>query len=477
MSISKSIFREYDIRGIFEKELNEESVKLIGYHLGEKVGGNKVVSIGYDARSHSSILRDYLTSGLNTAGCIVLDMGMVATPVNYFSNYQKIKELYPDNVALLSSYCSLETSPDASIMITGSHNPSEYNGFKITINRAPFFGEQIYRLGDEIAADQKRVIPDNTVKINIDVKSPYVDFMVKEFAHLKGLKTKIVIDCGNGVADTVITRIFDALELDYKALYCEPDGTFPNHHPDPSVEKNLVDVKTALEKEGDIAFAYDGDADRIAVLTHKHNIKGDQMALLFALGMEKPTVIGEVKCSQVMYDELERRGATAIMYKTGHSNLKVKMKETNADLACEVSGHIFFKDRYFGYDDAIYATLRMLELIKKGVDLDKEIEALPQVFSTEEIKVETTEEEKFAIIDQVKVLLKNPPSDFPAIKNIIEVDGVRINFENGWGLVRASNTTPVLVTRFESTDASLAKEYEEKVNDLIKSAKKYLAHA
>ena len=172
-----------------------------------------------------------------------------------------------------------------------------------------------------------------------------------------------------------------------------------------------------------------------------------------------------------MYDELERRGAKTIMYKTGHSNLKVKMKETNADLACEVSGHIFFKHRYFGYDDAIYATLRMLELIAQGIDLDAEIEALPEVFSTEEIKVETTEEEKFAIIDAVKTLLENPPADFPPIQSIIDVDGVRINFEKGWGLVRASNTTPVLVTRFESTDKELAKLYETKVNALIEEAK------
>ena len=295
-----------------------------------------------------------------------------------------------------------------------------------------------------------------------------------KISNIKTFPKKIVIDGGNGVADTVITDIFNALAFDYKGLYLEPDGTFPNHHPDPSEEKNLVDVKAALEKNGDIAFAYDGDADRIAVLTHKHNIKGDQMALLYAMKMKNPTVIGEVKCSQVMYDELERRGAKAIMYKTGHSNLKVKMKETNADLACEVSGHIFFKHRYFGYDDAIYATLRMLELIQDGIDLDAQIDALPQVFSTEELKVETTEEEKFLIIDKVKELLKNPPSDFPTILNIIDVDGVRINFKKGWGLVRASNTTPVLVTRFESTDEDLAKEYELKVNTLIESAKSSL---
>ena len=457
-NIKKSIFREYDIRGIYEEELNEQSVKLIGYYLGQKIDGDKVVSIGYDARSHSPILRDYLTSGLNAAGCKVLDMGMVATPVNYYSNY-------------IDFDCM---TTDASIMITGSHNPSEYNGFKMTVDKSPFFGEAIYALGDEIIANQDKIIPDNTEKIDIDVKTPYIDYMVKQFAHLKNFPKKLVIDGGNGVADTVITDIFDALNFSYTGLYLEPDGTFPNHHPDPSVEENLVDVKAALAKEGDIAFAYDGDADRIAVLTHKYNIKGDQMALLYAMKMENPTVIGEVKCSQVMYDELERRGAKAIMYKTGHSNLKVKMKETGADLACEVSGHIFFKHRYFGYDDAIYATLRMLELIQDGIDLDAELDALPQVFSTEELKVETTEEEKFLIIDKVKELLKNPPSDFPVIINIIDVDGVRINFEKGWGLVRASNTTPVLVTRFESTDEALAKEYEEKVNALIRQAKSLL---
>ena len=456
--IHKSIFREYDIRGIFGKELNETSVKLIGYYLGQKIAGEKIVSIGYDARSHSPILRDYLTSGLNAAGCQVLDMGMVATPVNYYSNYIDFDGL----------------TTNASIMITGSHNPSDYNGFKITIDKSPFFGADIYALGDEIIANQDKLIEDNTSKTNIDVKTPYINFMVKEFSHLKGLNKKLVIDGGNGVVDTVLTAIFDALDFNYDGLYLEPDGTFPNHHPDPSVEENLIDVKAALEKSGDIAFAYDGDADRIAVLTHKYNIKGDQMALLYAMKMDKPTVIGEVKCSQVMYDELARRGAKAIMYKTGHSNLKVKMKETNADLACEVSGHIFFKHRYFGYDDAIYATLRMLELIADGIDLDKELDALPHVFSTEEIKVETTEEEKFLIIDKVKVLLKNPPADFPKILNIIDVDGVRINFEKGWGLVRASNTTPVLVTRFESTDEALAKTYESEVNKLIMKAKELL---
>jgi len=451
-----SIYREYDIRGIFEKELNEESVTKIGYALASKISG-EYVSVGYDARSHSPILFEYLVAGLNAGGKKVLGMGLVPTPVNYFTNYQEW-----DGV-----------TPSASVMITGSHNPSEYNGFKITVDKAPFFGEDIYALGRECEAMAMPNAVERDVT-EIDANSRYTDFIVNEFQHLKAMPTKIVYDCGNGVAGVVLPEIFEKLELHTKGIYVNPDGTFPNHHPDPSVEKNLVDVKALLEKEGDIAFAYDGDADRIAVLTHKNNIKGDMMALLYSMNMDKPIVVGEVKCSQVMYDELERRGATAVMYKTGHSNLKVKMKEINADLACEVSGHVFFKNRYFGYDDAIYATFRMLELIYEGIDLDAELAKLPQVFSTEEIKVETTEAQKFKIIDRVKELLQNPPADFPAIKDMIDVDGVRINFEKGWGLVRASNTTPVLVTRFESTDAQEAKHYEDAVNSLIKMAKESL---
>jgi phosphomannomutase/phosphoglucomutase len=448
-----SIYREYDIRGIYEKELNEQSVTRIGYALASKIKG-EYVAVGYDARSHSPILFEYLVQGLNAGGKKVLDIGMVPTPVNYFCNYNEFN-------GVLAS---------ASVMITGSHNPSEYNGFKITIDKTPFFGEEIYALGRECEVMQD--IPQTTREVTqIDAVTRYIDFLISEFSHLKDMPTRIVYDCGNGVAGVVTERIFHTLRLNTKGLYIEPDGTFPNHHPDPSDEHNLEDIKKLLESSGDIAFAYDGDADRIAVLTHKNNIKGDMMALLFSLKMDKPTVIGEVKCSQVMYDELERRGAKAIMYKTGHSNLKVKMKETNADLACEVSGHVFFKDRYFGYDDAIYATLRMLELVHEGIDLDAELAKLPQVFSTEEIKVKTTEAEKFKIIDKVKELLQNPPSSFPKIRNIIDVDGVRINFEHGWGLVRASNTTPVLVTRFESTSQEEAKLYENAVNNLIQNAK------
>lgn len=453
-----SIYREYDIRGIYEKELNEETITRLGYALAEEMKPyGDVVAVGYDARSHSPVLFEYLVAGLNAGGMKVLGMGMVLTPVNYFCNFQSFDGI----------------TPCGSVMITGSHNPSEYNGFKITINKAPFFGEAIYALGRKI---ESAPFPEKVERdvIEIDALSRYKQYMVESFGHLRGMKDRIVYDCGNGVAGLAIGDIFDALGLHSKGIYTDPDGTFPNHHPDPSEEHNLEDIKELLSREGDIAFAYDGDADRIAVLTHKNNIKGDMMALLYALKMKNPTVIGEVKCSQVMYDTLRERGATAVMYKTGHSNLKVKMKELHADLACEVSGHVFFADRYFGYDDAIYATLRMLELVHDGVDLDAEIAKLPQVFSTEEIKVKTTEQEKFPLIAKLKELLQNPPADFPSIREIIEVDGVRVIFDKGWGLVRASNTTPVLVTRFESTEQAEAVRYEEALNGLIQTAQHQL---
>jgi phosphomannomutase/phosphoglucomutase len=462
--IKKSIFREYDIRGIVGAELNEQSVKLLGYYLGleivKRTNTNANVVVGYDARTHSPELFGYLTSGLNSTGCQVFGMGMVATGVNYFASYQEFNGI----------------KPDASVMITGSHNPSEYNGFKIAIDHKPFFGEDIYALGDTIIANQDMTIDNDEVFTQIDAKSMYVNWMVKEFSHLKGMKQKFIIDCGNGVADTVLTEILDKLELNYDGLYCKPDGTFPNHHPDPSEEKNLKDVIEALKGDYEYGFAYDGDADRIAFLTKQNNVKGDIMAILFASTMDKPTVIGEVKCTQVMYDKINSDGGNAIMYKTGHSNLKVKIQETNADFAAEVSGHIFFNDKYFGFDDAVYATFRLLELVKNGMDIDEEISKLPTTYSTEEIKVKTTEDEKFLLIDKLKELLQNPSSDFPAIKDIIDVDGVRVIFENGWGLVRASNTTPVLVTRFESTDKNMAKVYEDKLNKLIAEAKTSLGH-
>jgi phosphomannomutase/phosphoglucomutase len=450
----KSIFREYDIRGIFEQELNEQIVKKIGYFFAsevlKKLPNAKYISVGYDARTHSPILKEWLSSGIHKANIEVLDMGLVATPVNYFSNY-----IENDGKTV-----------SASIMITGSHNPPEYNGFKITLDKGPFFGEEIYALGDKVIASDIE-IEDNKNTITIDTKKEYINYLVNEFKHLDLKDKKFVFDCGNGVAGTVLREILDRLNINHHIMYEEPDGTFPNHHPDPSDAHNLIDIKKELDtKEYALGFAYDGDADRIAVLSQKYNFKGDVLALFFSRFIDNPTVIGEVKCSQMMYDIINTYGK-AIMYKTGHSNLKVKIKETNASFAAEVSGHIFFNDRYFGYDDAVYSTLRALELLHNGFNYDEEYEKLPQLFSTDEINIDTTEDKKFQIIDTLKFNLQNQPLDFPTIKKIITVDGVRVVFEHGWGLVRASNTTPKLVTRFEAIDEKTALYYQTKLLNLM----------
>ncbi|MDC7242738.1 MAG: phosphomannomutase/phosphoglucomutase [Sphaerochaetaceae bacterium] len=452
--MAKSIFREYDIRGIFQKELSEGIVKKIGYFFAKEVidrsADAKYISLGYDARTHSVQLEKWLTSGINAAGLEVLAMGLVATPVNYFSNYI-------ENDGKKTS---------ASIMITGSHNPPEYNGFKITIDKAPFFGEDIYSLGEKVLGSDIE-IKDDENSIFINTKKEYIEYMIKEFSHLELGDKKFVFDCGNGAAGSVLREILDGIGLNHKIIYEEPDGTFPNHHPDPSEAENLEDIKKELSGgKYDLGFAYDGDADRIAVLSKNYNFKGDILALFFSRFIENPIVVGEVKCSQIMYDIINTYGK-AIMYKTGHSNLKVKIKETNASFAAEVSGHIFFNDKYFGYDDAIYSTLRALELVSNGFDYDGEFEKLPRVFATDEININTTEEKKFQIIDELKNSLKNPPSGFPMIKDIIDVDGVRVVFEDGWGLVRASNTTPKLVTRFEAADEKTALYYQEKLLEML----------
>ena len=446
----KSIYREYDIRGVFERELNETSVKRIGFFLGQKIGSGKTVAIGFDARTHSPVLFGWLASGFNHAGLRVLDLGMCPTPVSYFAGFQDFGG----------------TTPGATVMITGSHNPPEYNGFKITVNNAPFFGEEIYALGREIMAASVD-IPDNPAATKVDALERYIAYLSNEFKHLSALREKLAFDCGNGVASLALLPVLKNLGLNAEVLYPEPDGTFPNHHPDPSEEENLEDLKHAMKSGGEhYGFAYDGDADRIAMLSQKYNFKGDMLALFLARHIKNPVVIGEVKCSQVMYDEINKFGK-AIMYKTGHSNLKVKIKETNASFAAEVSGHLFFNDRYFGYDDAIYATLRLMELVQQGFDFDGELEKLPQVFSTDELKVKTTEEAKFAIIDRLKTALKNPPAGFPPIRDIIDIDGVRVIFDKGWGLVRASNTTPVLVTRFEAVSPADRDAIQEAMMNLL----------
>ena len=456
--INKTIFRQYDIRGIVNEDLTADNSKLIGYFLGltikEKVSSTPYIIVGYDVRTHSNMLFEALISGLNLSGCKVLNIELVATGVNYFASFQ---EFVINNQKI---------KPNASIMITGSHNAKKYNGFKITINNEPFFGDEFLALYERILKNQNIEIPLNLDFIKIDAKKLYVDYMVNQFSHLKNFNIPFAIDCGNGVANTVLCDILDKLNLNYKGLHLLPDGEFPNHHPDPTNEKNLEDLKALLKDECNLGFAYDGDADRIAVLTQKYNIKGDMLALLFSKTMKNPVIIGEVTYSQNIFDELNSESKT-IMNKTGYSNLRLKLKELNADLAAEVSGHIFFNDRYYGFDDAIYATFRVLELLYNKIDLDFELDKLPKVYTSENIEIEIEEKNKFLIIKKIEKKLNETPRGFPIIKNILKIDGLRINFEYGWALIRASNTNALIMTKYEATTYATAMSYKKAVENIL----------
>lgn len=443
------IFREYDIRGIFGDDLNESCAKLIGLKLGEimQEKGVKTLSIGYDARLSANDLFSWLVSGLKKSDIKLFDIGMAPTPVGYFSVFTE--------------------KFDANIMITGSHNPKEYNGFKITIFKDSYFGEDLQYLKNLVVnALNQNLDKDIKIDSNIekyDILSEYISFFLKEFDHLKNFKIPFVADCANGAAGITLGEICKKLNLNATILYEKPDGNFPNHHPDPTIQENLNDVKDFMKKNNlNLGIAFDGDADRVAVLTPIRDIKGDELACLYTLNMKNPRVLGEVKCSAVMFDYIDSVGKSFIG-KTGHSNIKKAMKELNIDLAAEVSGHIFFKERYLGFDDAMYAMMRVLELVHLGYNLDDELDKLPKLYSTDEIKVKTSEENKFKMIEILKSKIKDGIDELPSIKKLVEIDGIRVHFDKGWALVRASNTTPVLVTRFEAN----SKEFLEKMQSVF----------
>ena len=379
------------------------------------------------------------------------DIGEVPTPLLYYS-VQHLR-------------C------DGGVMITGSHNPAEYNGFKIVAGSGTIHGEEIQALRKMIdAADFDK--GQGSVR-EFDIVTPYVDEISSQFKFSR--RFKVVLDAGNGVAGPVMHRVLERLNVDAKELYFDMDGRFPNHHPDPTVERNLDDLKKAVvQARAELGIAFDGDGDRIGAIDENGNVVwGDYLLLIYAREIltRKPgaTFIGEVKCSQVMYDEIEKLGGKPIMYKTGHSLIKAKMKEEQAELAGEMSGHMFFKDRYFGFDDAIYAACRLMEVVaNSGQPLSAQTKDLPEMVTTPEIRVDTSDEVKFDLVTRVR-------EHFKRTHEVRDVDGARVLFPEGWGLVRASNTQPVLVMRFEARTPELLDQYRQEVEAVVEQMKKQIA--
>ncbi|MGB3940166.1 MAG: phosphomannomutase/phosphoglucomutase [Candidatus Manganitrophaceae bacterium] len=444
-----SIFREYDIRGVYGTVLTERIAEEIGKAFGTMIrrSGGKRISLGYDIRLSSPSLREALLSGLLSTGLDVVDIGACPTPVLYFSLFQ------------------LEV--DGGAMITASHNPAEYNGFKLCRGKGTLFGVEIQQVRERI---ERREFDSGKggVTFEADFLSRYLDYFVKHFGSFQS--KKVAVDCGNAAAALIAPRILERLGCRLIPLYCEPDGRFPNHHPDPTVPENIADLIRCVREEGaDLGIAFDGDADRLGAVDEKGEIVwGDKLTLLFAADILRSnpgaTIISEVKASQVLYDEIGRLGGNGVMWKTGHSLIKSKMKETGALLAGEMSGHLFFADRYFGYDDAIYAGCRLIEIVaKNGRPLSSYFSNLPKTYVTPEIRVDCPDDQKFQVVERCREYLSKK-------HKTVDIDGVRILFDDGWGLIRASNTQPALVLRFEANSPDRLEKIREYVNGILAGA-------
>jgi len=448
MWINPQIYREYDIRGVVDKDLTPDIVRQLGKGFGTHMAGlyKKSLVVGRDGRLSSKTFSEALIDGLLSTGCNVVNIGLCPTPVYYFSLFHLNK--------------------DGGIMVTGSHNPPEFNGFKVSVGKSTIFGEEIQNLGRLVQKGDFITGRGNLSETG--VIRPYQDYINKNIRFEK--KLKVVIDAGNGTGGVVAGPLLRDLGCEVEELYCEIDGRFPNHFPDPTVPDNLKYlIDRVLKTRADVGIGYDGDADRIGVVDEKGNIIwGDQLMILFAReilrNQKGATFVAEVKCSQNLFTDIEKHGGKAIMWRTGHSLIKEKMKEEKAVLGGEMSGHIFFADRYFGYDDAIYASCRLLELLS-GTErkLSQLLEDVPKTFITPEIRVDCPDEIKFKVVEKVKEELRK---DHP----IIDVDGVRAQFGDGWGLVRASNTQPVLVLRFEALSEKRLQEIKKLVEDKVKLA-------
>ncbi len=450
MNIPSSIFKAYDIRGIVETELTPEIVKLIGRAVGSESieKGERGVVVGRDGRLTGPELSEALISGLIESGCHVVNIGMVPSPVVYFATHTK--------------------AASSGVMITGSHNPAEYNGLKIMIAGETLSAEKIQSLYTRILDNNFKNGYGTSTSINID--QDYINTIQSDIKLEKELN--VVIDCGNGVAGNIAPQLFEALGVKISKLFCLVDGRFPNHHPDPSKPENLEDlIQEVIETGADLGLAFDGDGDRLGLIDNKGKvIWADQQMMLYAKDVlsrnQGAKIIFDVKCTSLLPKVISENGGEPIMSRTGHSFIKKKLKETNAELAGEMSGHIFFKERWYGFDDALYTAARLLEIVSKSDKSCSELfDELPVNLSTPEININFEKHgQQYEAMDSLSSNL-----DFPGA-NINTLDGVRVDYDDCWGLVRPSNTTPCLVLRFEAADNAALRRVQEKFKKWLKSS-------
>ena len=451
VSLSKSIFKAYDIRGIVGKTLDAGVARSIGHAFGLAAAakGEKAVVIGRDGRLSGPELSVALAQGLQSAGVDVIDLGVVATPMVYFGT----------NV--------LETK--SGIMVTGSHNPPDYNGFKMVLAGEAIHGESITALHDAIVAGLMPAVKPGSYRTH-DIRAAYLERIIGDVKISRPIK--IAVDCGNGVAGAFAGDLYRGMGCEVIELFCEVDGNFPNHHPDPAHPENLQDLIRCLqESDAEIGLAFDGDGDRLGIVTKDGQIIfPDRQMMLFAEEVltrhQGAQILYDVKCTRHLAPYIEKSGGVPLMYKTGHSLVKAKLKETGAPLGGEMSGHIFFKDRWYGFDDGLYAGARMLEILTKHADPSALLNALPKSDSTPELHLHLKEGENFALMDKLRSDAK-----FPGNERIIDIDGLRVEYADGFGLARSSNTTPVIVMRFEAETPAALERIQGQFKRVILAAK------
>ncbi len=448
-TLPKEIFKAYDIRGIVGKTLTPEIVAAIGHAIGSEAVARKqtAIAIGRDGRLSGPELAGALARGIRKSGIDVIDLGLVATPMTYFAAHQ--------------------LNTHSAVMLTGSHNPPDYNGLKMVLGGETLSGDAIQAL--RVRLENNDLVNGSGGYSSHDIAGEYIQRIVSDVKLAR--KMKIIVDCGNGVAGAFAPMLFRDMGCEVEEMFCIVDGSFPNHHPDPSVPENLRDLIARLKtSDAEIGFAFDGDGDRLGVVTKDGRIIfPDRQLMLFAQDVLSRNpgaeIIFDVKSTRNLFSWIRERGGRPLLWKTGHSFIKAKMQETGALLAGEMSGHIFFKERWYGFDDGLYAGARMLEFLSRQADIDATLHGLPDTVNTPELQIRMEESAHYALIDRLRKTAR-----FPSAREIIALDGLRVEYADGFGLMRPSNTTPVIVLRFEGDNEAALKRIQGEFREVLLAA-------